>query len=121
MTRLYTIGLSHRTAPIELRECVDFSRGGAVEALTALADRGISREIVVLSTCNRAEIYAIAGPRWRPTPSARFFADYHQVPLRATLRAPLRASRARKRPATCFASPPGSIRSSSENLRSSGR
>ena len=43
MSRLYTIGLSHRTAPVELRECVDFSRGGAVEALTALIARCVSR------------------------------------------------------------------------------
>ena len=80
MNRLYTVGLSHRTAPIELRECVDFSRGGAVEALAALAARGIIREIVVLSTCNRAEIYAIAGPDG-PDLIGRFFADYHQVAL----------------------------------------
>ena len=80
MTRLYTIGLSHRTAPIELRECVDFSRGGAIEALSALAGRGISREMVVLSTCNRAEIYAMAGPDG-PDLIGRFFAEYHQVPL----------------------------------------
>ena len=41
MTRLFTVGLSHRTAPVELRECVDFSRGGAGEALATLAGRGI--------------------------------------------------------------------------------
>ena len=60
MARLFAVGLSHRTAPVELRECVDFSRRGAVDALTALAARGVSREVVVLSTCNRAEIYAVA-------------------------------------------------------------
>ena len=80
MSRLYAIGMSHRTASVELRECVDFAKGGSVEALTALAARGVSREIVVLSTCNRAEIYAIAGPDG-PDSIARFFADYHQVPL----------------------------------------
>ena len=78
--RLFTIGLSHRTAPVELRESVDFSRGGAAEALAALADRGIAREMVVLSTCNRAEIYAVAGPD-APDAMGRFFADYHQLPL----------------------------------------
>ena len=74
MTRLFTVGLSHRTAPVELRESVDFSRGGAGEALAALAGRGISKEMVVLSTCNRAEIYAVAGPDG-PDAVARFFAD----------------------------------------------
>ena len=80
MTRLFTVGLSHRTAPVELRECVDFSRGGTGEALAALAGRGISREMVVLSTCNRAEIYAVAGPEG-PDAVARFFAEYHELPL----------------------------------------
>jgi glutamyl-tRNA reductase len=79
-TRLFTVGLSHRTAPVELRECVDFSRGGEGEALAALAGRGIGTEMVVLSTCNRAEIYAVGGPEG-PDAVARFFADYHQLPL----------------------------------------
>ena len=80
MSRLFAIGLSHRTAPVELRECVDFSRAGVTGALTALADRGVAREMVVLSTCNRAEIYAVAGPD-APDAIGRFFADYHQLPL----------------------------------------
>ena len=80
MPRLFAVGLSHRTAPVELRECVDFSRGGAGEALAALNTRGISKEAVVLSTCNRAEIYAVAGPE-APDAVARFFADYHELPL----------------------------------------
>jgi glutamyl-tRNA reductase len=78
--RLFAVGLSHRTAPVELRECVDFSRGGADEALATLASRGIAREAVVLSTCNRAEIYAVAGPE-APDAVARFFAEYHELPL----------------------------------------
>ena len=80
MARLFTVGLSHRTAPVELRECVDFSRGGTGEALAALARRGIGKELVVLSTCNRAEVYAVAGPDG-PDAVARFFAEYHELPL----------------------------------------
>jgi glutamyl-tRNA reductase len=78
--RLFAVGLSHRSAPVELRESVDFSRGGTAEALAALAARGISRELVILSTCNRAEIYAVAGPE-APDAIGRFFAEYHQMPL----------------------------------------
>src|SRR5947207_754715 len=57
--RLYAVGVSHRTAPVELRECIDFARQGVDRALSALAERGLGRELVVLSTCNRAEIYAV--------------------------------------------------------------
>jgi glutamyl-tRNA reductase len=55
--KLLLVGLSHRTAPVELRERVDFSAQSAGDALRALARRGSTREAVVLSTCNRAEIY----------------------------------------------------------------
>ncbi len=55
---LLLVGISHRTAPIEVRERVDFqTRTVAAEALAALAARGSAREAVIVSTCNRAELY----------------------------------------------------------------
>ena len=79
MTRPFAVGLSHQTAPVELREQVDFLRGGLTEALHAFAARGLGREMVILSTCNRAEIYAVGGAETADA-VARFFADYHQIP-----------------------------------------
>ncbi len=55
---LLLVGISHRTAPVELRERVDFHTRGVDQALGALAERHTAREAVVLSTCNRAELYA---------------------------------------------------------------
>src|SRR3989441_7857592 len=55
---LLLIGISHRTAPVELRERLDFQTRGVDRALQALVERGAAREAVVLSTCNRAELYA---------------------------------------------------------------
>jgi glutamyl-tRNA reductase len=77
--RLLAVGLSHRTAPVELRECVDFARGGLDAALTALAARGVGAEAVVLSTCNRAEIYAVAESDRASETLAGFFSEYHGV------------------------------------------
>src|SRR5437868_6337670 len=54
---LLLVGISHRTAPVELRERVDFQARGVAEALRALTERGSTREAVVVSTCNRAELY----------------------------------------------------------------
>jgi glutamyl-tRNA reductase len=54
---LLLVGISHRTAPVELRERVDFQVRGVADALGALAARGSTREAVVVSTCNRAELY----------------------------------------------------------------
>ncbi|SOD01732.1 glutamyl-tRNA reductase [bacterium JGI 053] len=54
------VGASHRTAPIELRERLAFGRAELPGALAALAgDAG--GEAVVLSTCNRTELYLAAG------------------------------------------------------------
>jgi glutamyl-tRNA reductase len=78
--RLYAVGLSHRTAPVELRESVDFSRKGLEVALAELASRGIGRELVVLSTCNRAEIYAVGESDETADQIGRFFSEYHDLP-----------------------------------------
>ena len=54
---LLLLGVSHHTAPVDLRERVDFSRRGVSEALRELAADPSPAEAVVLTTCNRAEIY----------------------------------------------------------------
>ena len=78
--RLFAIGVSHRTAPLDVRERVDFGRAGFPPALAALAARNVAREIVVVSTCNRAEIYVAADSDTSVDAVAAFFSDYHQVP-----------------------------------------
>ena len=55
--QLLLVGISYRTAPVDLRERVDFQARGVTDALRALAERGSAREAVVISTCNRAELY----------------------------------------------------------------
>ncbi len=77
--RLFAVGLSHRTAPVELRESVDFSRKGLEHALAELSARGAGRELVVLSTCNRAEIYAVGDTDESAEQVGRFFSDYHAI------------------------------------------
>ena len=78
--RLFAVGISHRTAPVELRECLDFSRRGLDAALAAFGARRLAREAVVLSTCNRAEIYAAAPSDAAVDSCSRFIADYNGVP-----------------------------------------
>ncbi|MFP5378377.1 MAG: glutamyl-tRNA reductase, partial [Vicinamibacteria bacterium] len=56
---LLLVGVSHRTAPVELRERLDFSSRGLDEAATALARRPEAQEAAVVSTCNRAEMYVV--------------------------------------------------------------
>lgn len=58
------LGLNHTTAPISLRERMDFGEEAVKAALARLGcGNGLEHvsELVILSTCNRVELYAIAG------------------------------------------------------------
>jgi glutamyl-tRNA reductase len=57
---ILSIGLNHRTAPIEVRETIAFEGETLPDALTALVHLPAIQEAVILSTCNRTEIYAAA-------------------------------------------------------------
>ena len=52
-------GLSHHSAPIEVRERVAFSPCAARSFVRRLKDEGTVAEVVLLSTCNRTELYAV--------------------------------------------------------------
>ncbi|MEO5904191.1 MAG: glutamyl-tRNA reductase [Gemmatimonadaceae bacterium] len=56
---LLVTGVNHRTAPIEIREKLCFSKLEGRQALEGLRDSGVISEAVMLSTCNRTEIYMI--------------------------------------------------------------
>src|SRR2546428_9311931 len=53
------VGLNHRTAPVEVRERVSFTAEQARRAAEQLRTRGILEETLVLSTCNRSEVYGV--------------------------------------------------------------
>jgi glutamyl-tRNA reductase len=55
------IGINHRTAPVEIREKVVFAASDLPEALTELRRIVDVREAVVVSTCNRTEVYCYSG------------------------------------------------------------
>ena len=61
MNELLALGVSHKTAPVALRERLAFTEAHAIEFGRALIeDEGADGEVVVLSTCNRTEIYQVA-------------------------------------------------------------
>src|SRR6266478_2489107 len=55
--KLFAAGLSHKTAPVELREQLGVKQSEIVDLAFALKSFGHLGEIVLLSTCNRVEIY----------------------------------------------------------------
>ena len=78
---LLLLGVSHHSAPVDLRERVDFSRRGVSEALRELAACPSPTEAVVLTTCNRAEIYvACEDTETTRHGLERFMSRFHDVP-----------------------------------------
>ena len=61
MSELLALGVSHKTAPVALRERVAFGEREAVEFLATLTGTAEVREAVVISTCNRTELYLVVG------------------------------------------------------------
>jgi glutamyl-tRNA reductase len=57
---LFVAGLSHRNAPVELRERLAIEEDKLREVLSDLQATSVVPEVVVLSTCNRVEVYGVA-------------------------------------------------------------
>jgi glutamyl-tRNA reductase len=75
------VGLNHRTAPVEVRERVSFTAEQSRKAAEELRSRGILQETLVLSTCNRSEIYGVppeSSHECAPGLSS-FLSEFHSV------------------------------------------
>ncbi|NDC53073.1 MAG: glutamyl-tRNA reductase [Planctomycetia bacterium] len=86
------VGGTHRTVPLALRERLAFSAEQAAEALARFRDRFPGRELVLLSTCNRVELYAAGERETVPPPAEQlvsFLAECRGI--EAALLAPLLA------------------------------
>lgn len=57
---ILAFGVSHKTAPIEIREKLAFSKEHVPDALKSLASDARLNEVALLSTCNRTEFYCSA-------------------------------------------------------------
>jgi glutamyl-tRNA reductase len=80
---LLVIGLNHNTAPIEIRECLAFPEDKLGEALSKVYALSSVKEDMIVSTCNRVEVYAAT----RETDKAvhdlkEFLCQYHGISLK---------------------------------------
>ena len=76
---ILVLGLSHHTAPVALRERFAFAEAQVPETLARLRGCGLAEEAVILSTCNRVELYITTRlePRQAFDELRRFFVDCH--------------------------------------------
>ncbi|MGB7495398.1 MAG: glutamyl-tRNA reductase [Candidatus Acidiferrum sp.] len=75
------VGLNYRTAPVEVREKVSFSHEQAQQASEELRSSGILEETLVLSTCNRSEVYGVNANGNRESAGALsgYLCKFHQL------------------------------------------
>ncbi|MBN2315737.1 MAG: glutamyl-tRNA reductase [Sedimentisphaerales bacterium] len=81
--KIIVLGLNHKTAPVEIREKLAFDAAGTSRALSALKALYPNAEYVLLSTCNRVELYC-AGLHCQgadPNRLAEFLSEFHRVEL----------------------------------------
>jgi glutamyl-tRNA reductase len=79
------IGLSHKTAPVEVREQLAFEGARLPDALSNLVDQQAIDEGVIVSTCNRVELIASApaGVEKGLSRLTDFLCDFHRLPFDA--------------------------------------
>ncbi|HEC03998.1 MAG TPA: glutamyl-tRNA reductase, partial [Phycisphaerales bacterium] len=81
--KIVVIGLNHKTAPVEIRERLAFDAAETSRALCELKSRFARAEFVLLSTCNRVELYC-AGPQCQGADAeklAGFLSEFQDVEL----------------------------------------
>jgi glutamyl-tRNA reductase len=76
--QLFTFGLNHQTAPLDVRERVVFHAQSLVQALRDLVGQQRVREAAIISTCNRTEVYCSTD---EPLGAVNWLADYHRMKL----------------------------------------
>jgi glutamyl-tRNA reductase len=74
---LLVIGLNHETAPLEIRERLAFQEHDLKDALWQARSLSSVKEAMILSTCNRVEIYAAAHEKGKADPELKHFLSSH--------------------------------------------
>jgi glutamyl-tRNA reductase len=77
---ILVVGLNHKTAPVDIRETLAFNDAAVSRALLELRERMPNAEVVILSTCNRVELYAAAPEAEKLSDGiTQFLADFHNL------------------------------------------
>ncbi|HBT81967.1 MAG: glutamyl-tRNA reductase [Desulfuromonadales bacterium GWD2_61_12] len=75
---ILVVGLSHKTAPVEIRERVAFAPTAMEKPLHEMLDLPAVAEAIIVSTCNRVELYATSRtPEAAASELRRFLTQYH--------------------------------------------
>lgn len=76
---LITVGVNHKTAPVAIREKVSFAPEKMVDALSSLVSDKKANEAVIVSTCNRTELYCSVEDSESVDEIIRWLSEYHEL------------------------------------------
>ncbi len=81
MNEIVLIGINHKTAPVEVRECIAFTEDESVSALQALAGDPSIEEVLLFSTCNRVEVLVVAADKAAAIDATKdYIAEANKIP-----------------------------------------
>ena len=82
MSDIVLVGINHKTAPVELRECIAFSEEETVTAVQTLLRQPDLNEVILFSTCNRVEVLFVTDNKSPAISTTKgFLADFNKIPL----------------------------------------
>lgn len=81
MQDIVLIGINHKTAPVEVRECIAFTEEESVSALRALSGNPFIKEVLIFSTCNRVEVLVVAANKAEAIDATKdYIAEANKIP-----------------------------------------
>ena len=81
MNQILLIGINHKTAPVELRECIAFTEEESESALQALSGKPHIKEALLFSTCNRVEVLVVADNKAEAIDATKdYIAEANKIP-----------------------------------------
>lgn len=82
MPEIVLLGINHKTAPVELRECIAFSGDESITALQTLHRQPDINEVLLFSTCNRVELLFVTNDKTHTISATKdFIAKFNKIPL----------------------------------------
>jgi glutamyl-tRNA reductase len=82
MLDIVLLGINHKTAPIEVRECIAFSEDESKSALHALHRKSFIKEVLLFSTCNRVEVLLVTNNKPKAVKETKgFIAKFNKIAL----------------------------------------
>ena len=82
MLDIILLGINHKTASVEVRECIAFAEEETKSALHSLLGKSFIKEALLFSTCNRVEILLVTDNKTRAVEETKaFIAEFNKIPL----------------------------------------